>query len=60
MAQQKQGEAAQREAGYKENGGVPLNVPLEDGQRRGVDEDGNIVQGTHGGPDEPKQKGRNA
>jgi hypothetical protein len=44
------GEAAGRERGYEDKGGKPGNDLLEDGQLRGVDEDGRIVQGTHGGP----------
>jgi hypothetical protein len=39
-----------RREGLESGGGVPLNTPLEDGQLRGVDEDGQPTGGTHGGP----------
>ena len=44
------GESEQRRRGLEAGGGVPLNRSLEDGQLRGVDEDGQVIQGTHGGP----------
>jgi hypothetical protein len=44
------GESEARRAGLAAGGGVPLNTSLEDGQLRGVDEDGQVNQGTHGGP----------
>ncbi len=45
-----EGEAAGRERGFEEGGGEEGNDLLEDGQLRGVDADGNITGGTHGGP----------
>jgi hypothetical protein len=44
------GESEGRRRGLDAGGGSPLNQSLEDGQLRGVDEDGQITQGTHGGP----------
>jgi hypothetical protein len=44
------GESEQRRRGLEVGGGVSLNRSLEDGQLRGVDEDGQIIQGMHGGP----------
>jgi hypothetical protein len=44
------GESEARRKGLEEGGGVPLNTSLEDGQLRGVDEDGQVTTGTHGGP----------
>ncbi|HLM73526.1 MAG TPA: hypothetical protein VK459_12565 [Polyangiaceae bacterium] len=44
------GEHEARQRGLEAGGGVPLNTSLEDGQLRGVDEDGQVIQGTHGGP----------
>lgn len=43
-------ESEGRRQGLEAGGGVPLNESLEDGQLRGVNEDGQITQGTHGGP----------
>lgn len=45
-----EGEAKGRARGYEGKGGRPGNVPLEDGQLRGVDHDGQPITGTHGGP----------
>ena len=45
-----QGESAGRRRGLEEGGGVPLTTPLEDGQKRGVDDEGRHTTGTHGGP----------
>jgi hypothetical protein len=47
------GEKAMRDAGNQQLGGRSLDTPLEDGQKRGIDADGQITQGTHGGPKEP-------
>lgn len=44
------GESASRRQGLEAGGGQPLTTPLEDGQLRGVDEDGRHTTGTHGGP----------
>ncbi len=44
------GESEARQKGLEAGGGVALNTSLEDGQLRGVDEDGQVNQGTHGGP----------
>ena len=46
-------EEALRRAGNEQEGGQSLNTPLEDGQLRGVDADGNVNQGTRGGPKKP-------
>ncbi len=43
-------EAAGRSLGYASGGGHPGNDLLEDGQLRGVDEEGNVVSGMHGAP----------
>ena len=43
-------EADGRARGEKAGGGKSGNDVLEDGQLRGVDEDGNVTGGTHGGP----------
>jgi hypothetical protein len=51
-----QGEAAGRQKGYESEGGQPGNDPLEDGQLRGVDADGKVIQGTHEGPDPKSPK----
>ncbi len=48
--EKKNGEAAGRKRGYESAGGRPGNDILEDGQLRGVDDEGNVVTGTHGGP----------
>lgn len=45
-----EGESAQRRQRLKEHGGLPLTIQLEDGQLRGVDEEGRPTTGTHGGP----------
>ena len=45
-----QGESEGRRKGLEEGGGQPLTQPLEDGQLRGVDEEGRHTTGTHGGP----------
>ena len=50
------GEAAGRERGYQDKGGHKVDDVLEDGQLRGVDEDGQVVTGMHGGPDKAKPK----
>ena len=44
------GESAGRRRGLEEGGGQPLTTPLEDGQNRGVDDEGRHTTGTHGGP----------
>ncbi len=44
------GESEARHRGLEAGGGTPLNTSLEDGQLRGVDEDGQVTTGTHGGP----------
>jgi hypothetical protein len=46
------GESAWRAPRYEKGGGTPLKEPLEDGDERGVDEEGRIDNGTHGGPKE--------
>ena len=46
------GESEQRRRGLEAGGGARLNRSLEEGQLRGVDEDGQITHGTHGGPKE--------
>lgn len=43
-------EAAGRSRGYEAGGGHSGNDLLEDGQLRGVDDEGNVVGGMHGGP----------
>jgi hypothetical protein len=50
------GEHEARQRGLEAGGGVPLNTSLEDGQLRGVDEDGQVIQGTHGGPQKNKDQ----
>ena len=45
-----QGESAQRRQAIEEGGGKPLTTQLEDGQLRGIDEEGRHTTGTHGGP----------
>ncbi len=45
-----QGESAGRRKGLEHGGGVPLTTQLEDGQNRGVDDEGRHQTGTHGGP----------
>ena len=47
---EQQGEAKERQIRHEKGGGAPLTTPLEDGQRRGVDEEGRHTTGTHGGP----------
>ena len=46
----KETEADGRARGEESGGGQSGNDVLEDGQLRGVDADGNITGGTHGGP----------
>lgn len=48
-------EADGRARGEEAGGGQSGNDILEDGQLRGVDEDGNITGGTHGGPKKHKE-----
>jgi len=45
-----QGESKERRRRLEEGGGQPLTEQLEDGQLRGVDEEGRHTTGTHGGP----------
>ena len=48
---------SQSEAGQEGNSASTswaVSTSLEDGQLRGVDEDGQIIQGTHGGPQRNK------
>ncbi len=47
-------EADGRARGEDAGGGQSGNDVLEDGQLRGVDEEGNITGGTHGGPKKHK------
>jgi hypothetical protein len=44
------GESEGRRRGLEHSGGQPLTTPLEDGQKRGVDDEGRHTTGTHGGP----------
>ena len=46
----KTGEAAGRERGEEAGGGQKGNDILHNGQKRGVDDEGNLQGGTHGGP----------
>jgi hypothetical protein len=50
QGQKQRGESGGRHRGLEQGGGSPLNTPLEDGELRGVDADGQPNQGTHGGP----------
>lgn len=50
MSKSKQGEAAGREKGELAGGGKEGNDLLEQDQPRGVDEEGRLETGTHGGP----------
>ena len=50
-------EADGRARGEAAGGGQSGNDVLEDGQLRGVDEDGNITGGTHGGPKKKSEEG---
>ncbi len=54
----KTGEAAGRQRGYDDKGGKPGADLLEDGQLRGVDEEGRIVTGTHQGPQKSRSAGK--
>lgn len=51
-----EGEAAGRRRGYEASGGKPGDDLLEDGQLRGVDEEGRVTTGTHGGPKKKEQR----
>lgn len=44
------GEMEGRRRGERASGGIPTDRPLEDGQLRGVNEEGQITRGMHGGP----------
>lgn len=48
-------ESESRRRGLEAGGGQALNTSLEDGQLRGVNEDGQIIQGTHGGPQKHRE-----
>ncbi|HEU4409774.1 MAG TPA: hypothetical protein VFS43_31265 [Polyangiaceae bacterium] len=53
------GEAEYRKRNNERGGGQSLNTPLENDQLRGVDGDGQITTGTHGGPAKPQSANPN-